>query len=86
MSDIPITECHQRWLEHIQAAEAFDGSIGDYARSEGLKPKELYFWRGILARRGSLKGLAGAALAANSGAFGPARGVGGPAGDRVRRS
>ncbi len=54
MSDTPITERQQHWLDHIQAAEAFDGSIADYARSEGLKPKELYSWKGILARRGLL--------------------------------
>jgi hypothetical protein len=41
-------------LDHIQTAEAFDGSIADYARSEGPKPKELYSWKGILARRGLL--------------------------------
>jgi hypothetical protein len=39
MSDTPITERQQFWLDHIQAADAFDGSIADYARSEGLKPK-----------------------------------------------
>ncbi len=54
MSDTLITERQQHWLNHVQAAEAFDGSIADYARSEGLKPKELYSWKGILARRGLL--------------------------------
>lgn len=54
MSETAITECQQHWLDHIQAAEAFDGSIADYARSEGLKPKELYSWKSILARRGLL--------------------------------
>ena len=54
MSDTPITERQQFWLDHIQAADTFDGSIADYARSEGLKPKELYSWKGILARRGLL--------------------------------
>jgi hypothetical protein len=54
MSDIPITERQQYWLDHIRPAEAFDGSLADYARSEDLKPKELYFWMGILARRGLL--------------------------------
>ena len=54
MSDTAITERQQHWLDHIQAAEAFDGSIADYARSAGLKPKELYSWKGILARRGLL--------------------------------
>ncbi len=54
MGDTPITERQQHWLDHIRAADAFDGSIADYARSEGLKPKELYSWKGILARRGLL--------------------------------
>jgi len=42
MSDTPITQRQQYWLDHIRAAEDFEGSIADYARSEGLKPKELY--------------------------------------------
>ena len=54
MSDTPITERQRYWLDHLRAADAFDGSIADYARSEGLKPKELYLWKGILARRGLL--------------------------------
>ena len=54
MSDTPITERQQYWLDHIQAAEAFDCSIADNARAEGLKPKELYSWKGILLRRGLL--------------------------------
>ncbi|KUJ78769.1 hypothetical protein AWR36_015840 [Microbulbifer flavimaris] len=62
MRDATITERQQHWLDHIRAADAFDGSIADYARSEGLKPKELYSWKGILARRGLL----GAEAAAES--------------------
>jgi hypothetical protein len=54
MSDTPITERQQYWLDHIRAADAFDGSIADYARSEDLKPKELYSWKGILDRRALL--------------------------------
>ena len=27
MSDITITERQQYWLEHLQAAEAFDGTL-----------------------------------------------------------
>ena len=65
MSDTPITERQQYWLDHIQGAEAFNGSIADYARSEGLKPKELYSWKGILARRGLL----GDVTAENNGGF-----------------
>ena len=54
MSNPPITERQQYWLDHIRAAKDFDGSIADYARSEGLTPKVLYSWKGILARRGLL--------------------------------
>ena len=61
MSDTPITERQQHWLDHIQAAETFDGSIADYARSEGLKPKELYQWKTLLSKRGLLNDAAAAA-------------------------
>jgi len=54
MSNTPITKRQQYWLDHVRAAEDSDGSIADHARSEGLKPKELYFWKGILGRRGLL--------------------------------
>lgn len=43
MPDNPITERHQFWLVHIKAGEAFDGSLADYARSEGLRPEELLY-------------------------------------------
>jgi hypothetical protein len=42
MSDAPVTERQQYRLDHIRSAEAFDGSIADYARTEGLKRKELF--------------------------------------------
>lgn len=54
MSDPAITERQQFWLKHFQAAEDFDGSLAAYARSTGLKPKELYQWKTILVRRGLL--------------------------------
>ena len=41
MSDKPIAERQQYWLNHIPAMGAFDGSTEEYARSEGLKPKVL---------------------------------------------
>jgi hypothetical protein len=56
MSEPTITERQQFWLEHFQAAEDFDGSLAPYARSAGLKPKELYQWKSILVRRGLLAG------------------------------
>jgi hypothetical protein len=36
-----ITERQQYWLDHM-AGETFDGSLAEYARSAGLKPKGLY--------------------------------------------
>ncbi|TVQ44149.1 MAG: hypothetical protein EA371_13950 [Gammaproteobacteria bacterium] len=54
MSDIAITERQQYWLDHIQAAGDFDGTLAEYARSAGLKPKELYSWKSILGSRGLL--------------------------------
>jgi hypothetical protein len=36
MSDTPITERQQFWLNHIHAADAFDGSNAEYARPEGF--------------------------------------------------
>ena len=56
MSDSPITERQQFWLDHIQAADVFDGSVADYARAHELTPKELYQWKTILTRRGLLPG------------------------------
>lgn len=32
MSDSPITERQHFWLDHLRSAEAFDGSVADYAR------------------------------------------------------
>lgn len=54
MSESTITERQQYWLDQIRAANAFEGSIADYARAEGLTPKELYQWKTILTRRGLL--------------------------------
>ena len=64
-SETPIAERQQYWLDHIQSADTFDGSIADCARSEGLKPKELCSWKGIFARRGLLRDAADE----NSGGF-----------------
>jgi len=56
MSETTITERQQHWLNHIKAADSFDGSVADYARAEGLTPKELYQWKTVLTRRGLLPG------------------------------
>ena len=56
MSEATITERQQHWLNHIKAADGYDGSVADYARAEGLTPKELYQWKTILTRRSLLPG------------------------------
>ena len=61
MSAAMSSERQQYWLEHLQAAEASEDSIAGYARSNDLKPKDLYMWKGILARRGFLDGAAAVA-------------------------
>ncbi len=50
----PITERQQYWLDHILAADGFNGTLVEYARVEGLKVKDLYQWKTLLARRGLL--------------------------------
>ncbi len=49
-----LTEKQQYWANHLQQADAFDGSMADYAKSQGLLPKVLYQWRGLLRQRGIL--------------------------------
>jgi len=53
-----FTERQQYWLNHIRAADASDGTLVDYAKGEGLKVKDLYQWKTLLARRGVIVGKA----------------------------
>lgn len=46
-----LTTKQQFWADHLQQADAFDGSIANYARNAGLSPKALYQWRTILKQR-----------------------------------
>ncbi len=69
MTATPITQRQQYWLGHIRAAEDFDGRIADYSRSEDLKPKELYQWKTLLAKRGLLEDTAAADTAASASGF-----------------
>jgi len=46
-----LTAKQRHWANHLQQADAFDGSMADYARSQGLSPKALYQWRSILKQR-----------------------------------
>jgi len=47
----PLTEKQQYWSTQVQNAEAFDGSIADYARSQGVSQQTLYRWRHCLRQR-----------------------------------
>ena len=67
MSKSVITERQQYWLDHVQAAEAFNGTLVEYAKVEGLKVKDLYQWKTILTRRRFL------ACKAKAAAFVPVR-------------
>jgi len=56
MSKTVITERQQYWLDHVEAADAFNRTLVEYAKVEGLKVKDLYQWKTILTRRGFLAG------------------------------
>jgi transposase-like protein len=47
----PLTAKQQYWSDHLHKADAFDGSVADYARHHGLPAKTLYQWRGLLRQR-----------------------------------
>jgi hypothetical protein len=46
-----LTAKQQYWSNHLQQADAFDGTIADYARHTEIPAKTLYQWRGILRQR-----------------------------------
>ena len=52
----PITKRQRQWLDHINAADASDGSLIAYAAAHKLKVKDLYQWKTVLGRRGLLPG------------------------------
>ncbi len=56
MSKTVITERQQYWLDHVQAADTFNGTLVEYAKVEGLKVKDLYQWKTLLTRRGFIAG------------------------------
>ena len=43
-----LTTKQQRWTEHLQQAQSFNGTIAAYARAEGLSVQSLYRWRHYL--------------------------------------
>jgi transposase-like protein len=47
----PLTNKQQCWSTQLQNAEAFDGSVAEYARSQGVSTQTLYRWRHCLRQR-----------------------------------
>lgn len=47
----PLTAKQQLWSQHLEQADEFDGSLADYARSQGLSAQNLYQWRNVLRKR-----------------------------------
>lgn len=46
-----LTAKQQYWSQHLEQADHFDGSLADYARSQGLSAQHLYQWRNVLRKR-----------------------------------
>ena len=49
-----LTEKQQFWKSHLEAAEVFDGSLVDYARTHDLEVKKLYVYKTALREREAL--------------------------------
>lgn len=58
-----LTPTQQTWLLHVDASEAFDGTVADYAREHELDIGKLYFYRSAIQAKRS-KPQASAAFAA----------------------
>lgn len=48
----PLTAKQQYWLEHLQAADASQMTLTEYAKANGLKARDLYNARWKLKRSG----------------------------------
>jgi hypothetical protein len=40
------------WLEHLQSWKASGEALSAYARSHGVEPGSMYYWRNVLRREG----------------------------------
>jgi hypothetical protein len=40
------------WLEHVEGWKASGEALSTYARSHGIEPGSMYYWRGVLRREG----------------------------------
>ncbi len=51
----PMTAKQQYWMSHLEAADASQMSLTDYAKANGLKAKDLYNARWKFKRSGQLQ-------------------------------
>jgi len=45
-----LTAKQQYWSEQLLKADAFDGSLTQYAQAQNISVKMLYYWRGYFKR------------------------------------
>ena len=57
MNTSTLTTKQQFWLNHIQNAEKFDGSLNQYAIQYDLKRQDIYRWRNQLRTQGIMASL-----------------------------
>jgi len=46
-----LTTKQQFWSHHLEQADCFEGSLANYAKSQGLSAQNLYQWRNVLRKR-----------------------------------
>jgi hypothetical protein len=51
-----LTDRQRYWLEHIQACEASDKSIAEYAATQGIAARAMYSGKKTLVKKGVLPG------------------------------
>ena len=51
-----LTERQRYWLEHVQACEASDQSIAEYAAAQDIPAQALYAGKSLLVKKGVLPG------------------------------
>lgn len=43
-----FTTKQQYWVEKLKQADAFEGSLSQFAKQQGVSPQTLYRWRNVL--------------------------------------
>ena len=46
----PLTEKQTYWKKHLEAAQAFEGTLADYARAHDVSRKKLYVYKSQLRK------------------------------------